>query len=340
MIRKCLLAGLLNLCVLPALTAQTITNSGMEAWEDAPFPNVYDIEFPSSWSGSDKLIADNALLMMAVGITPQKQVAQSTDKYEGEYAARLETKFLGDTVGNLPALLVNAQMSLNLDALMNNPDLTQLTDLISFSGGTPVLGDRVDTVKAWVKLPATNEESASLVVTALQIVSGSEGQDTLVPIGGVDYTITASSEDYFEIAAPVTYADPNNTATDTVIIAFSSSAYTTPGQNVAGNTLFVDGVSMVTSPALSVDQVLFATHELQVYPNPSDGKLRFKINTTIPKAGLQLIVTDANGRVQYRSVLQQQITDFDFSAWVSGMYFYQITDTQSGKQAGGKWTIK
>src|SRR5690606_1263767 len=318
--KKTLLTALLSASILPFAQAQTITNAGMEQWEDAPFPNIYNIEFPSAWSGSDKLIADNALLMTAIGVTPESQITQSTDSYAGTYAARLETKFLGDTVGNLPALLVNAQMSLNMEALLDNPDLSDMSSFINFSGGTPVMGQQVDTVKAWVKLTADNEEPAAMIITAMQITSGSQGQDTLVAIGSANHLISPQGTEYVPVAAVMVYDNPANTATDTLIVAFTSSAFGAPGQNVDGNTLFVDEVSVVTSTPSSIDDLLFTAEELQIFPNPSAGSLQISIVAQLPQEGLQFQLTDIQGRVVHTSVLKQAKTLFDFSALPSGLY--------------------
>lgn len=341
MLRKFIYTSLLTVCGLPVLTAQTLTNAGLETWEEAPIPNIYDIEFPTEWNGSDKLISDNALLMGIIGITPEKQVFKTTDKYEGEFAARLETKFLGDTIGNIPGLLVNADLTLNMEALAENPDITQFTSFINFASGTPLLGKKCDTVKAWVKAPATNEEDASLTVYAFQVGPGSNGEDTLITIGSAEVNIAAQGDEYFELVAPLIYSNPENTATDTLIIAFSSSAYTAPGQNIAGNTLFVDDVSIITSEGnTGINQPLFSDNELQVFPNPSNGKIQVSINTGLPVNGLQLIISDVQGRVQHQSVLQQAVSSFDFSTWPAGLYLYQIKDDASGRSTSGKLSIR
>lgn len=325
-----------------ATQAQTFTNAGFETWSGAS--GALQIVIPGSWFGSDKLIADNALLLLALGATPAKQLYKSTDAHSGTYAAELRTKFMGDTLGNVPCALINAQISINILEVISNPDFSNILNLVSYSGGTPILRRKVDNVKAWVKLTDANDDAASVTITTLQKAKTTGGQDTMIAIGGGTQIIANDvSNSYREITVPVVYIDNNNTATDTMIVVFSSSAVVSPGDvSSDGNTLLVDDVSMTTSEgaSLSIQQPVFAEDIALVYPNPAKDKIYFNLNTFQNATDYKLTVTDATGRIVLTESLKQQVNEKNVTGWAKGSYFYTLTNVKNGKKENGKFSVQ
>ena len=281
---------------------------------------------------------------MAIGGTPVKQLYKSNDVHSGQYAAELKTRFLGDSLGNVPCALINARVSLDLGAIVADPDLSDILSLFTYSGGTPILGRKVDTVSAWVKLTNQNNDNASVIITALRKAKTAGGADTMIPIGSGSRIIANNvSNDYRQISVPMVYPDPSKTATDTLIVVFSSSAIVT-GEDTAtdGNTLLVDDVSMTTSngSGTAIRQPVFAEDIALVYPNPSKNLIYFNLNTFQKADDYTLTITDASGRTILVERLKQQVNEKNVSGWARGNYFYTLSNLKSGKYVNGKFSIE
>jgi hypothetical protein len=340
--KKTLLLTAVLAGTLASTQAQTFSNAGFETWQGPS--GVYQIENPGSWFGSDKLITDYALFLIPLGATPAKQLYKTSDRHSGESAAELRTKFLGDTLGNIPCALINAQVSIDIGAVMANPDLSNILNLFIYTGGTPILRRKLETISAWVKLTDQNNDNASVVITALQKAKTPGGADTMIAIGGGSQIIANNvSNNYREITVPVVYANPNNTATDTMIVVFSSSAVVTTGDiSTDGNTLLVDDVSMTTSEgtSLSIRQPVFAEDIALVYPNPAKNLIYFNLNTFQKAEDYRLTVTDASGRVILMENLKQQVNEKNVSGWAKGNYFYSLINTKNDKHVNGKFSVE
>lgn len=327
---------------LASAQAQTFSNAGFETWQGPS--GVFQIENPGSWFGSDKLITDYALFLIPLGATPAKQLFKTSDRHSGEFAAELKTKFLGDTLGNVPCALINASVSIDIGAVMGNPDLSNILNLFKYTGGTPILQRKVETVSAWVKLTDQNNDNASVVITALQKAKTPGGADTMIAIGGGTQIIANNvSNDYREITVPVVYANANNTATDTMIVVFSSSAVVTSEDTTTdGNTLLVDDVTMTTSEGstLSIQQPVFAEDIALVYPNPAKNVIYFNLNTFQKADDYTLTITDVTGRTILTENLKQQVNEKKVSSWAKGSYFYMLTNVKNGKLLNGKFSVE
>lgn len=339
--KRALLLGTL-LMTWGATQAQTFTNGDFETWQ-GPSGNPA-LENPVSWSGSDKVLSDNSFFLMLVGVTPEQQLFKSTDAHSGTYAAELKTAFLGDTVGNVAGMLINAQVTLDILELFDNPDPANVLNAVTYTSGTPVLGNKVDSVHAWVKLTNQNQDNGSVSVTALKKATTTGGADTMIAIGAGAYVIEAGvSNDYRSISVPVIYPDPNNTATDTLIVVFASSEMgtTEPIPATDGNTLLVDDVTMTTSNGtVSIQQPVMAEDIALVYPNPAEDMIYFNLNTFARADEYELLVTDVTGKVIMKERLQQQVNARDVSGWAKGNYFYLLSNVKNGKSLKGKFTVR
>ncbi|MFT4061863.1 MAG: T9SS type A sorting domain-containing protein [Edaphocola sp.] len=322
--------------------AQTFTNEGFETW--STYNALLSLERPGNWYGTDQLTYENILVLAAMGATPQKQLAKSTSAHNGTYAAQLKTVNLGDSLGNVPCVMVNAKMTLNLTTLLLNPSLDDLTGVMTFSGGTPVLGSKVDTVSAWVKLTSDNLDSASVTISALQKVTLASGTDTLIPIGaGAAIIPNNVSDEYWQLSVPVIYATASNTATDTLIVGFVSSAVTGGGSTGhEGNTLYVDDVTMVTSSgsSLSVRQPLTAGQSMLVYPNPAGKNVYFNLHTALNPKDYTLSIFDINGKLISSQKMTNHINHEDVGAWPKGIYLYQLSSDGGQTASRGKFVVE
>jgi len=320
--------------------AQTFTNAGFEAW--AGPSGLLQLEHPDGWTGSDATINELGPLLFLVGITPKKQLSKSTEAHSGSFAAQVTTKFLGDTVGNVPGLLLNARISIDLGAIGGNPDLSNFLNYVKYTGGTPVLGKKVENVKAWVRLDGSNQDQASMIVFAMKKAKTAGGQDTMVAIGNAAIVISPNAANsYVEATANVTYTDPAVTATDTLIVAFSSSAIINENTvRTDGNTLLVDDVSMTTSDVLAIRQPVFRGDVVLVYPNPASRSIYFNLNTAERAEDYTLTICDVAGRTVHQQRLKQLVNEQSLNGWAKGSYFYTLHNTRSQQSVKGQFAVQ
>jgi hypothetical protein len=343
LMKKILLCAAMLATTVAASQAQTIANAGFETWQGPS--GLLQLENPNSWYGSDKTLSDLGLLLAAVGVTPEKQIFKTEDAHSGSYAAELKTAFLGDTVGNVPALLINAKINFDLMAILANPDFSNFLDHVTYTGGTPVLGKKVDTVKAWVKLTGDQQDQSSIIINAMKKGKTASNADTMIMIGTGNRLINPNSANaYEEVSVPMNYISSSNTATDTLIIVFSSSAVissTTPTTD--GNTLKVDDVTMITSDGTSptsIREPVFREDIAVVYPNPATNLIYFNLNAAERPSDYTLTVTDIAGRVVLQEQLKEQINPRSLNHWTKGSYAYSLVNTKTNKSEQGKFVVQ
>lgn len=340
--KKILCAAALLAAIFSTSRAQTIVNGGFETWQ-GPSGSL-QLENPGSWYGSDKTLSDLGVLLMAVGVTPEKQLFKTEDAHSGTYAAELKTAFLGDTVGNVPGLLLNAKLNIDLFAIIANPDFSSFFDFVTYTGGTPLLGKKVDNVKAWVKVEGDQQDPGSIIISAFQKGVTASNADTMILIGsGTQVVIPDPTNSYQEVTVAMDYQNANNTATDTLIVAFSSSAVITAATPITdGNTMKVDDVTMTTSDGTttSIQEPVFRDDIAVVYPNPAETVVYFNLNAAEKPADYMLTITDLSGKVVLREQLKQQINPKPVSGWAQGSYYYSLLNTKNNKSEQGKFVIR
>lgn len=318
--------------------AQSFTNPGFETWSNPS--GLLQLEHPDGWYGADATLNDIGPLLMLFGITPKKQLAKSTDANSGSFAAQLTTKFLGDTVGNVPGLMLNAKISPNISAIGPNPDFSNILSMVSYSGGTPILGKTVTNVNAFVKLVGASQDQASIAVFAMQKAKTATNQDTLVAIGEGALLIDPNpANNYVKVTVPVIYTDQNNKAVDTLIVAFASSAVQNNAVRHEGNTLLVDDVSM-TLNVLGIEQPVFRSDVVLVYPNPATGSVYFNLNTAEKAEDYTLSIYDVAGRTVKQQRLKQLINEQSLKGWTKGSYFYTLLNTRTQRAVKGQFAVQ
>lgn len=318
--------------------AQMIETPGMETWIE--IPGSLGLEHPASWSGSDKLIEDNASLFSLLGLTAQKQVQSSTDAHGGSYAALIESKNLSPTLGSLPALLVNANIHINPADFSGGLELSDIFGKLKFSNGTATHGHKVDKVSAWIKMPETNTDRSSVIITAYRNGLTAGGVDTTFPIGQSAFVFEPSMiTSYTKVDLPLAYFDQAITATDTLIVAFSSSAISGSAPTVTdGNRLFIDDVTMTLSDGsvTAIKMTAPLKRQVKIYPNPATDKIFVSINREGIPSNHQLSIFDALGRTIYNAIIKRDLHEIDITSWRSGVYYYTICNEQSGQCETGQ----
>lgn len=339
--KKTLLLGTVLSAMCISAGAQVFTNAGMETWHNyTATGSSLQLEAPDTWSGTDSLIAAMAPLagILGIQITPVKHLYKSTGiKHSGETAAEVRSGFIGAAGGNMPGVLVNAQLSVDLVGLIASGSLedpSAVLNYLSYSNATPITG-QVEKVNAWVRMGDASLDDGTVSVFAVKTVAGSNG-DSTVFVGTGSITVPAATTTFTEITVPVTYI--SNEVPERLIVAFSSSDIS--GDSVhAGNKMYVDDASYTYS-STAIRQPLMSENKMLVYPNPAEGLVYFNLDANERAGDYRLSVSDISGRVVWQEALQQQINAHNVSDWMRGTYFYVLSNTRTGKTEKGKFVVK
>ena len=330
--------------------AQTFTNASFETWHNysvstAIFPPAsIDLTAPTGWCGVDSLIASvtSFASLAGVTITPQQQLFQSSVAHSGSSSAEIRSVFLGDTIGNIPGVLVNAQINIDIAAAaaaLTGGGNVDILSLISYTGGTDITA-KVDTVKAWVQLDSANSvDSAFVTATTTKTVTGSSGDSTVV-VGLGTYLVVPHDTNWVQIAIPLMYAD-TTIIPQKLIVAFMSSNFA--GDTIhAGNKMRVDDVSYSykTSSGTAIIQPLMSENNILVYPNPTKNQVYFNLSASVKPTDFNLSVYDINGRLISNEQLKQAVNSKNVSTWSKGTYYYQLNDTKNGKNEKGQFIVE
>src|SRR5690606_25173142 len=122
---------------------------------------------PNGWYASDSLMVSLAPAMAFAGFTNmnfEQQCFEDTVRTSGDFAVGIKSSNLTDTI-QIPGMLSNAVMSIDLQALMDN----DIAEAITYTGGTPALGKRVDEVRAKIFLDTVYKKDAAVSVIAYSV---------------------------------------------------------------------------------------------------------------------------------------------------------------------------
>ncbi|PSK93043.1 T9SS type A sorting domain-containing protein [Taibaiella chishuiensis] len=341
--RKLLLGALLASSLFAATDshAQSFTNAGLETWHNFTSATLA-LEAPNNWYGTDSLIAAIAPVAGSFGysITAAKQLYKSTDSHSGQFAAEVQSKFVGNTVGNIPGVFSNAKIAIDFIGLVTGGNLSDpaaILQYLSYSQATPIT-NMVDTVSAWVKLESANLDTAMITVMAVKKVQASGGGDSTAVLGAGEYRILPGTNAYTRVAVPVLYQGSN--VPEELIVVFTSSDPMADTVH-SGNKLLVDDVAFsYKSNGTSIQQPLLAEQVALVYPNPARGTVYFNLNPRERAEEYMLTITDVSGRVVLHEQLKEAVNAKNVKSWAKGAYFYNLGNTRNGRFAKGKFVVE
>lgn len=323
--------------------SQSVTsNSGMETWGEHTYSptlpiTTYNVVFPEQWHSSDQIVGENLDIIMLLGVTPQNQISKSTDAHSGSFAASVKTVDM-DTFGVVPGILANMNMHLAITMDINP---SNIWDALSYSGGTPVNGKKVDSVIAWIKLDTSSNDASGINIIATKKYPN---VDTNTVIGTGFLSIVPNIEGYQRVSVPMTYMDTSETSCDTLLVTFVSSMPSAIPEDTLtpGNEMLVDDVAMVLSDGSTTGIILplLSENALVVYPNPSeDGRMNFNLNTNLKPSEFSLIISDISGKTLYHQSLKDNINQIDCTQYASGNYFYTLIHNPSQQKENGKFAL-
>lgn len=341
--KKTLLLSAMLVTVITATTkAQTFTNASFETWRNYSVdtvlfgPGSIPLTTPDGgWSGGDSLIAGvtAAAAFGNINIDPKQQLFKSSLAHTGEFSAEMRSAFIGEDIGNVPGILVNAKINVDLQAAMAG-DPEDILDYVSYDGGTAITA-QVDTVKAWISLDSTvNMDEGVMLVSATK-----QYGDSTAIIGSGMITVTKGTAAFREFVVPLMYAD--NTVPEKLLVVFMSSNFAADSVH-AGNSMKVDDVSYSYKPGsgVGIRQPLFSESKILVYPNPAKNQVYFNLDATVKPSDFSLAIFDINGRVISKEQLQQAVNSKNVAHWAKGSYFYTLVNNKLNSKEQGKFIVE
>ncbi len=263
----------------PGVT-QAIPNGNFEAWSSIT------TNFLNSWS------------YFGTGVT------KSTDKYQGNFAASLQT--LSDNG-------------------FTNPGYISVGD--GNNNGIPYSYAGSDTLVFHYKYTPASADTAAVFLT---LTKGGN------MIGGGFQEIYASSN-YVKVELPFFN---NGQAPDSISISFMSSSNFHPNR-IPGSTLILDAVQLVSSPISGVSNSKRISKGW-AYPNPTTDEMRIVVQKE-GQSVLTVEIFDVLGNfissVQQNANTGKNIIKISTKELQGGSYFYRLTDSDSQQTEQEKFVV-
>jgi len=202
-----LLTGIITLLFSFQLIAQEIPNSSFEVWE-----NFVTYEDPESWTTPNEASSPVSIFTVT---------KESTDIYDGIFAARLESKFI---------------VLLNVPGMITLGDLTvdYVTQDFSITGGIPFT-NRPSKLKGWFKYTPVAPD-ACFAYAVFTKFNGATS-DT---IGFGMFMSMETTDVWTQFEAPVTFINSENPDTMNILILSSSITAAQPGSVMLVDKLELD----------------------------------------------------------------------------------------------------
>ena len=186
------------------------------------------------------------------------------------------------------------------------------------NGGVAYTG-RPDSIAGWFKYTSVSGDNGFV---EFQLLGSSSTPDT---IGYVRFLTPASSvSNYTRFSAPIVYRSSSPVAKSIWII--SSSAGFTAQIN---STMFLDDLELITNPNGIKEYNLNA---IQIYPNPSNGNLSI---VSVPLHS-RFNVYSTLGNLVLSESINAENTSINLENSESGIYYYEIIQSEKGKIQSGK----
>jgi hypothetical protein len=261
-----------------------IPNAGFEAWQSAP-----GYEYPTGWG----VVAQAT---NGIAVTCEK----STDRYSGNFAARLFTRDLG--IARVPGLLFTGKLDVATQSVSGGFAYDQRpARLVGYYKYTPGVGD-------------------SCTIFGLLTRT--------LPVGGRDTVATffwqgGAAAAYVPFSVPLAYR--SNAQPDTALIVIASSK--DPAAPALNSSMWVDALAFEGSvSALEPTSLL----PVLLSPNPASALLRLHIAF---EGQLLVQVIDAAGRTVSSQLLYSGEA-LPTGHLPAGTYFLAVFDAQRGQPLG------
>jgi hypothetical protein len=275
------------------------------AQSDIPNPGLEDWVTTASYSDPVGWTTPNAL----TALVKQTVVYKDTVPYEGNFAARLESKTIKGTFKS-PGTLTLGQLVVNMG-----------TGEAQIVGGM-AYDKKATKLKGYFKYQPAPDDACGMFVILTKYDSVNSTRDT---VGYGFYSTTEAVAEWTEFVVNVN--DLSAEAPDTMnIIIVSSFNYFDP---VPGSILTVDAL------VLEGPQGIFSLDtepetNINVYPNPAREKLTFELEKSLENA--ELIIYSSEGREIMVEKVDGEKLSINISDLPAGTYYYNLLSNE--KRAG------
>ena len=138
-------------------------------------------------------------------------------------------------------------------------------------------------------------------------------------------TFTGKIENAYTLfTIPITYYDSENPDSVSIMIVSSAQSGANGEGGIPGSVLYVDNLSLVKSSTGIAQTDL--KQNFSAFPNPTNGSIQFNLSSSTQK----LIVYDLLGNIilAYDSLCGLKTLICNMSSYSSGLYLYELSDTQ------------
>jgi hypothetical protein len=282
-------------------------------------------EVPNNWYCADSVLAGlvpTLSLLGMTGLTPESQCSIETNAASGASAVGLRSAYVNDTM-QLPGILANAKMSVNMLSLAGGGDLS---DAIEFNGGTPLGKKALASMTCKVFSDTSNREDASISV----LLYGSNPL-TNTPYGiiGRGYAVISPDTAYQDVNLDIQYNDPNFTMTDTMIVMLYSSVESEIIADNPRNFVIFDDIQATYEEGKNdVDVSVKEINELKsitLYPNPAKNVIFYSNEAYHVANQYSYQLLNIEGRIIQKEELKNK-GEINISTLQSGIYMIQILE--------------
>jgi len=229
-------------------------------------------------------------------------VVQTTDKVKGDYAVKLIT-YEGEQYGNPTA----RASSISTGYWDNNCGCMK---------GGHTFTNQIDTLTFWYKYEPMGSDTASV-----NLIFKQNGNDIFYHT--VYLEATTGTYQFVEVPFDCMQSP------DTVIIQIVTSLWHHNDPAHIGSELKIDEIAFKSQP-LNTGILNNSNNTISVYPNPSEGAFRITSN----KKMSFIEIYDVKGQQIYSMATDTKEAEINLSNKAAGIYFYKITDSDSGVRTG------
>jgi hypothetical protein len=276
------------------LFAQVIPNADMEAWEDSG-----SFEEPAGWNTTNPLV-----------IT----VTKTTDAYQGQYAALLESKSL---------------VIITVAGVMATGDI--VPEELTVKGGFPINQPYTNFSGFYKYTPSTDtssgEDTCWMAAILTKWNTTNNARDTVAMANF--YGGAAANYTFFDV--PLNYIAPELPDTALIIVFTTRNPLGGP----AGSKLYVDDLSLSGGVGINL---INEYEEVSIYPSPvSDNLVITLANTSQAK---QVIVSDLLGNKVGSYIVNSDKVNVNTTSFANGIYFIELLDDSRNVLATKKFSVK
>jgi hypothetical protein len=287
--------------------AQNPINNSFESWTNI-IVNSKSIDIPLAWSTSDSIVA--AIPMP--GITGTIQVKKSTNAQVGSSAVSIMTTNQGSLLGDLPGVLTNTKLTLDISALISGADPI---DAIKFDEGTAVTTN-YNTVEFYAIYNPSGGDRAQVGAQAILQGMGSGGTDSILGTGSL--AITSGNNTYQQFSFPITYDVTPSAAASHIQLVFMSSDPTSSPQ--VGSELIIDNVTFSSQVGIK-DKTI---QDVKVFPTVvKDNQLNIQLPESFHKGSIKIV--NNLGQTIYNKAIESSLELYT-GFWAKGYYHVQVID--------------